>query len=127
MEDLTKTDDPKMSGTGDPTDGGDPSRTIMASQTRLRIGVIEADAGGTAVWNVGDKTVSIWFPKQGVFDKEVIVERVRGDANGEIRVKVPLTPITQGPSRQYKYCMYCHDDDEFVEWHSHPIMVIPKP
>lgn len=117
----------------DPTTKTDASRgtaagTTMAAETRLRVGVIEAKGGETAVWNVGDKKVSIWFPKEGVFPEQVIVKGERGDKNGEIRVEIPTSPLTTtGEPRTYQYCMYCHDDDEFVEWHSHPIMVIPKP
>ncbi|MBN2564339.1 MAG: hypothetical protein JXB46_01370 [Candidatus Eisenbacteria bacterium] len=85
----------------------------------LRVQVCNANPGDTIRWKTDGRTVSVWFPTQGVFSAPALANR----AKGEVDVVIPRT-ATPGT---YQYCIYCHDTDQFVECQSHPKLVIPVP
>ena len=93
--------------------------TLASEKGELKVTPLEANPGDTLRWKAGNRTVSIWFPTQGVFSAPAIANRGTGD----IEITVPLT----AKSGTYKYAIYCHESYQFATCTSHPKLVIPVP
>ncbi|MCD4690982.1 hypothetical protein K8S17_05915 [bacterium] len=92
---------------------------IDRSNDVRRVPEVEAGAQDTVVFQAGSDTISIWFPKSGVFSTTEIVT----EQTGNIEVPIPsgATPGT------YSYAIYVHNVNKYAEGNSHPIMIIEEP
>ncbi|MBD3366795.1 MAG: hypothetical protein GF405_01320 [Candidatus Eisenbacteria bacterium] len=79
----------------------------------------EAAPGDTVVWQAGSDTVSIWFPHEDVFESRELTNRSTGD----IGVTVP----DEAEDGEYRYAIFSHGKNDFVQGGSHPVMIIKKP
>ena len=104
-----------VTGVGGKTD----LRLETVNRGVLKVPRCAAKQGDTVCWQVGNRTVSIWFPMAGVFESPTLAWK----QTGEITVVIP----PDARDGEYEYVIYCHDTDEFAECNSHPIMVIPGP
>ncbi len=93
--------------------------TIDSATDTRKVPMIEADPGDSLLFAAGDDTVSIWFPKPGVFPVSEIATRQTGD----IEIEVPANAVPD----TYEYAIYVHNTGKYAECNSHPVMIIKGP
>ena len=81
-----------------------------------RVGSHTAKQGEEVTWDPGDLTVTIWFPRPGVFS-EASLEIAKGQTGS-------MTVLSDAPVGEHEYSIYCHDTRKFFEGNSHPVMLI---
>jgi plastocyanin len=92
---------------------------VALANDHLTVAPCAVQPGDRVRWLAGEHTVSIWFPKAGVFPAPALAVHKSGD----IEITVPRNAR---PGR-YQYIVYCHDSDRFGMTDELPVMEVKEP